>query len=67
MSIKFNLVNHFMGLGYSKPFAIKMAENHDREASKPLAKPSAEVIARCNLQKRANHPIDFMQKKGFLL
>lgn len=50
MSIKFNLVNHFMGFGYSKPFAIKLAENRDHEASKPLAKPSAEVIARRMLE-----------------
>ena len=46
MSIKFNLVNHFMGLGYSKPFAIKLAENRDHESTKPLSKPNAEVIAR---------------------
>lgn len=46
MSIKFSLVNHYMGLGYAKPFAIKMAENRKHEASKPLAKPSAAVIAR---------------------
>lgn len=46
MSIKSNLVNHYIGLGYSKPFAIRLAENRDREASKPLSKPSAEVIAR---------------------
>ena len=46
MCIKSNLVNHYMGLGYSKPFAIKMAEKRDKEASKPLAKPSAEVVAR---------------------
>ena len=50
MCIKSNLVNHYIGLGYSKPFAIKMAENRDKEASKPLAKPSAEVIARRMLE-----------------
>lgn len=50
MCIKINLVNHYIGLGYSKPFAIKMAQNRDREASKPLAKPSAEVIARRMLE-----------------
>lgn len=50
MCIKSNLVNHYIGLGYSKPFAIKLAENRDREASKPLAKPSAEVIARRMLE-----------------
>lgn len=44
MSIKFNLVNHFMGLGYSKPFAIRLAES--RDATKPLNKPNAKVIAR---------------------
>lgn len=46
MCIKSNLVNHYMGLGYSKPFAIRLAENRDKEASKPLSTPSAETIAR---------------------
>lgn len=46
MSIKLNLVKRYMDQGHSKPFAIKLAENRDREAAKPLSKPSAEVIAR---------------------
>ena len=46
MSIKLNLVQRYMNQGHTKQFAIKMAEDRDREATKPLAKPSAEVIAR---------------------
>lgn len=48
MSIK--LINHYIDRGYAKPFAIRMGQNRDREASKPLPKPSAEVIARRMLE-----------------
>lgn len=50
MSIKLNQVKRYMDQGHSKPFAIRLAEKRDREASKPLSKVSDDVIARRMLE-----------------